>query len=185
MFIKMYSNCLQMAQIISSIHYSLRPKASSTFRHWQTFVIHCLHVLVIISKYILVNFFAGPTFVIVEYCEHGSLLCYLRNSRLEENGYVNQRYKPSRHLSTQQREPPELLTIRDLLSFAWQTAKGMQYLSEIKVSIKFVFVVIIRRLELQFSLFRKRQPQQFWLSSFGSLVFLISKTFKLFCFERT
>jgi hypothetical protein len=88
----------------------------------------CLHVLVIISKYILVNFFAGPTFVIVEYCEHGSLLCYLRNSRLEENGYVNQRYKPSRHLSTQQREPPELLTIRDLLSFAWHILINISHL---------------------------------------------------------
>lgn len=110
----------------------------------------------IINIYIYWGFFPGPTFVIVEYCEHGSLLCYLRNSRLEENGYVNQRYKPSRHLSNQQREPPELLTIRDLLSFAWQTAKGMQYLSEIKVSITFVFLVTLR--PLPFSSFRKKKP---------------------------
>lgn len=75
----------------------------------------------------------GPTFIIVEYCQHGSLLSYLRNSRLEENGYVNQRYKPTGHSTNQHREPPELLTIRDLLSFAWQTAKGMKYLSEIKL----------------------------------------------------
>ncbi|CAG2225130.1 RET [Mytilus edulis] len=74
----------------------------------------------------------GPTYLIVEYCEHGSLLSYLRNSRLEENGYVNQRYKPSKHISNP-KEPPELLTIRDLLSFGWQIAKGMKYLSEIKL----------------------------------------------------
>lgn len=77
----------------------------------------------------------GPFYVIVEYCEHGSLLQYLRNSRLEENGYINhrcRRYFRSQSESGNSTEP-ELLNIRDLLSFAWQISKGMQYLSEIKL----------------------------------------------------
>ncbi|XP_062615654.1 proto-oncogene tyrosine-protein kinase receptor Ret-like [Saccostrea cucullata] len=77
----------------------------------------------------------GPFYVIVEYCEHGSLLQYLRNSRLEENGYINHRSR--RYLRFQSESgdstEPELLNIRDLLSFAWQISKGMQYLSEIKL----------------------------------------------------
>lgn len=80
----------------------------------------------------------GPFYVIVEYCEHGSLLQYLRNSRLEENGYINhrcRRYFRSQSESGNSTEP-ELLNIRDLLSFAWQISKGMQYLSEIKVTNK-------------------------------------------------
>lgn len=74
--------------------------------------------------------------MIVEYCEHGSLLQYLRNSRLEENGYINhrsRRYFMSQSESGDSTEP-QLLNIRDLLSFAWQISKGMQYLSEIKVT---------------------------------------------------
>ncbi|XP_048761760.1 proto-oncogene tyrosine-protein kinase receptor Ret-like [Ostrea edulis] len=77
----------------------------------------------------------GPFYVIVEYCEHGSLLQYLRNSRLEENGYINhrsRRYFMSQSESGDSTEP-QLLNIRDLLSFAWQISKGMQYLSEIKL----------------------------------------------------
>ena len=81
---------------------------------------------------------AGPFYVIVEYCEHGCLLKYLRRSRLEENGYVNQkvRYRYQSPNLKEQTDPNlrgDLLTMRDLLSFAWQIAKGMSYLSSIKV----------------------------------------------------
>ncbi|KAK3089210.1 hypothetical protein FSP39_001772 [Pinctada imbricata] len=77
----------------------------------------------------------GPFYVIVEYCEHGSLLHYLRRSRLEENGYVNHRYRRyfRRKSGEQEGGEMEILNIRDLLSFAWQIAKGMRYLSEIKL----------------------------------------------------
>lgn len=80
----------------------------------------------------------GPFYVIVEYCEHGCLLKYLRRSRLEENGYVNQRIRyryqsPNEKEQTNPNLTGELLTMRDLLSFAWQIAKGMSYLSGIKL----------------------------------------------------
>ncbi|XP_021369987.1 proto-oncogene tyrosine-protein kinase receptor Ret-like [Mizuhopecten yessoensis] len=78
----------------------------------------------------------GPFYVIVEYCEYGSLLCFLRRSRLEENGYVNHRYRHkefSHHCENGEYMEPELLSIGNLLSFAWQIAKGMKYLSEIKL----------------------------------------------------
>lgn len=74
--------------------------------------------------------------MIVEYCQYGSLLSYLRRSRLEENGYVNHRYRHKefrQHCENGEYMEPELLTISHLLSFAWQIAKGMKYLSEIKV----------------------------------------------------
>ncbi|XP_060083543.1 proto-oncogene tyrosine-protein kinase receptor Ret-like, partial [Ylistrum balloti] len=78
----------------------------------------------------------GPFYVIVEYCEYGSLLSFLRRSRLEENGYVNHRYRHkefTQHCENGEYMEPELLSVGDLLSFAWQIAKGMKYLSEIKL----------------------------------------------------
>lgn len=96
----------------------------------------------------MVIYVLGPFYLIVEYCEKGSLLHYLRNSRLEENGYVNNRI---RHRLVRQEGQKlgtmdsDLLTNRDLLSFAWQIAKGMRYLSEIKV----YFVLLIFVLYVQ------------------------------------
>ena len=83
-------------------------------------------------------FITGPFYVIVEYCEHGCLLNYLRRSRLEENGYINQRVRyryraPENKVQTDSNLKGDLLSMRDLLSFAWQIAKGMSYLSSIKV----------------------------------------------------
>ena len=84
------------------------------------------------------SFITGPFYVIVEYCEHGCLLNYLRRSRLEENGYINQRVRyryraPENKVQTDSDLKGDLLSMRDLLSFAWQIAKGMSYLSSIKV----------------------------------------------------
>lgn len=64
----------------------------------------------------------GPFYLVVEYCERGSLKNYLRSIRTKEPIYMNgstQFY--AEHAA-------------ELLSFAWQISKGMQYLSEIKVS---------------------------------------------------
>ncbi|KAL4240559.1 hypothetical protein ACF0H5_001351 [Mactra antiquata] len=78
----------------------------------------------------------GPFYLVVEYCEHGCLLKYLRRSRLEENGYVNSGIRFKSPNVKEQTDPElngDLLSMRDLLSFAWQIAKGMCYLSEIKL----------------------------------------------------
>ncbi|XP_035217300.1 proto-oncogene tyrosine-protein kinase receptor Ret-like [Stegodyphus dumicola] len=56
---------------------------------------------------------AGPLYVIVEYAEHGSLITYLRKMRA--------------------RYPEVRGDMKELLSFAWQIAKGMDYLAEMKV----------------------------------------------------
>ncbi|XP_054715307.1 proto-oncogene tyrosine-protein kinase receptor Ret-like [Uloborus diversus] len=56
---------------------------------------------------------AGPLYVIVEYAEHGSLILYLRRMRA--------------------RYPEAGGDFRELLSFAWQVARGMQYLAEMKI----------------------------------------------------
>lgn len=57
-----------------------------------------------------------PLFVIMEYVPHGKLQTYLRNSRAEH--YYGNLHGSSKHL-----------TSRDLTSFAYHVARGMEYLS--------------------------------------------------------
>lgn len=90
---------------------------------------HTIHVVL---------FILGPLYVIVEYCEDGSLLGFLRNSRLQEAGFENHRFRHRHHagarlLDSNSKVP--ILTIPDLLAFAWQIARGMHYLSDMKVGI--------------------------------------------------
>lgn len=59
--------------------------------------------------------------VIIEYAKHGSLRNYLRLSRKLECNEIE---------FTNGVEP---VTVKDILSFAWQICKGMAYLTEIKV----------------------------------------------------
>ena len=73
----------------------------------------------------------GPFYLIVEHCEHGSLRSYLRKCRQNDNLYMHPGTPPPP--SGQSENDEDYLTSRDLLSFSWQIAKGMQYLSEMKV----------------------------------------------------
>lgn len=61
--------------------------------------------------------------VIIEYAKHGSLRNYLRLSRKLECNEIE---------FTNGVEP---VTVKEILSFAWQICKGMAYLTEIKVDI--------------------------------------------------
>jgi proto-oncogene tyrosine-protein kinase Ret len=60
--------------------------------------------------------------LIIEYCEYGSLRNYLRMSRKLEVSHVSD-YENN----------IEPISVKDVLSFAWQISKGMAYLTEIKL----------------------------------------------------
>ncbi|XP_013381944.1 proto-oncogene tyrosine-protein kinase receptor Ret-like [Lingula anatina] len=81
----------------------------------------------------------GPFYMIVEFCEHGSLRNYLRESREKDSLYLQDKRSVTSEsiLQTEiqigQDTGDDVVTARDLISFAWQIAKGMQYLSEMKV----------------------------------------------------
>ncbi|XP_066027919.1 ephrin type-A receptor 3 isoform X2 [Pocillopora verrucosa] len=59
-----------------------------------------------------------PLLVVLEYLPYGDLLGYLRKSRGIEDAY-----------NTGERRPSSALTEKDLLSFAWMIADGMNYFS--------------------------------------------------------
>jgi proto-oncogene tyrosine-protein kinase Ret len=60
--------------------------------------------------------------LIIEYCMYGSLRNYLRTSRKLESKDV------------EYTNDVEQVTVKDILSFAWQICKGMTYLAENRVS---------------------------------------------------
>ncbi|XP_059046894.1 fibroblast growth factor receptor 1-like [Achroia grisella] len=62
----------------------------------------------------------GPLYVIVEYAPNGNLREYLRNHR------PGNRYEP---LPTENLKEKKTLTQKDLVSFSYQVARGMQYLA--------------------------------------------------------
>lgn len=63
---------------------------------------------------------AGPL-LIIEYCKHGSLRNYLRLSRKIECAGI------------EYPDGVEAVTVKDILSFAWQICKGMAYLTDNKL----------------------------------------------------
>ncbi|XP_046352280.2 proto-oncogene tyrosine-protein kinase receptor Ret-like [Haliotis rufescens] len=73
----------------------------------------------------------GPFYVIVEYCKHGCLKSYLRSARFKDRKSWDEKQK-SVNAETVRNETTVVLAIRDLLSFSWQIAKGMEYLSNMK-----------------------------------------------------
>ena len=61
--------------------------------------------------------------IVLEYLPYGDLLGYLRKSRGHEDTY-----------NTGEKGPNSRLTEKDLLSFAWMIADGMNYLATMKVN---------------------------------------------------
>ncbi|XP_067131427.1 proto-oncogene tyrosine-protein kinase receptor Ret-like [Centruroides vittatus] len=80
----------------------------------------------------------GPLYVIVEYAELGSLRSYLRYCRRVDYGSsspANPCYDSGYGPAGVEGTPahPNRVTQRDSLSFCWQIAKGMAYLSDMKL----------------------------------------------------
>ncbi|KAM9651161.1 proto-oncogene tyrosine-protein kinase receptor Ret isoform 12-T12 [Trichechus inunguis] len=73
----------------------------------------------------------GPLFLIVEYAKYGSLRGFLRESRKVGPSYVGS--GGSRSSSYLDNPDERALTMGDLISFAWQISRGMQYLAEMKL----------------------------------------------------
>ncbi|KAM5140971.1 proto-oncogene tyrosine-protein kinase receptor Ret isoform 2-T2 [Mantella aurantiaca] len=72
----------------------------------------------------------GPLYLIVEYAKYGSLRSFLRESRKVGPSSVGDSNRNSSYLDN----PDErALTMGDLISFAWQISRGMQYLAEMKL----------------------------------------------------
>ncbi|KAI0225099.1 Proto-oncogene tyrosine-protein kinase receptor Ret [Lamellibrachia satsuma] len=101
---------------------------------------------------------AGPFFMIVEHCKNGSLLSFLRKCRVSNTVFFgesevtpncNDDTRRSPNASGGDRTSPDddedersspgysetssVVTAKDLLSFAWQTANGVQYLADMKL----------------------------------------------------
>ena len=72
-----------------------------------------------------------PVLIVLEYLPYGDLLGYLRKSRGIEDTY-----------NTGEKIPNSTLSEKDLLSFAWMIADGMNYLASMKVNnvgVKFMY----------------------------------------------
>ena len=90
------------------------------------FIIVYIHTM---STYLVFVVVAGPLYVIVEYAPYGNLREFLRVYRAPCDGC---------HGDVEDQQNPSLsaLTYRDLLSFAFQVARGLEYMSSQMVSIR-------------------------------------------------
>ncbi|XP_028844947.1 proto-oncogene tyrosine-protein kinase receptor Ret isoform X2 [Denticeps clupeoides] len=73
----------------------------------------------------------GPLYLIVEYAKYGSLRNFLRESRKVRPSYMGS--DANRNSSYLENPDERALTMGDLISFAWQISRGMQYLAEMKL----------------------------------------------------
>ena len=75
--------------------------------------------------------------MVVEYCRHGSLRSYLRKCRMNQEVYLGNEDYPL-DSDNEDCDPDALrrhndVSAKDLLSFSWQIANGMAYLSDMKL----------------------------------------------------
>lgn len=87
----------------------------------------------------------GPLYLIVEYAKFGSLRNFLRESRKVGPSYMGR--DANRNSSYLENPDDRALTMGDLISFAWQISRGMQYLAEMKVTNKQLYLSLLFLLE--------------------------------------
>lgn len=80
-------------------------------------------------------------YLIVEYAKYGSLRNFLRESRKVGPSYMGR--DANRNSSYLENPDDRALTMGDLISFAWQISRGMQYLAEMKVCVSSVREIYI------------------------------------------
>ena len=83
----------------------------------------CIHCAQYLFMTLCFNF-SGPLFVVVEFACHGNLRQFLRERRPSRFHYQDSKEAP----------PKEILTVRDFISYAYQVARGMEYLATRKVT---------------------------------------------------
>lgn len=79
---------------------------------------------------LLLYVFIGPVYMVMEYMCHGDLLGFLRATRGHSDMYTV--FPGTKNIPTNVK-----LRSRDLLNIIGQVASGMQFLSELKVSIQY------------------------------------------------
>ena len=82
--------------------------------------------------------FPGDLLLVVEYAMYGNLRDFLRERRPSESGYEAPVLE-----SPQEDNMMRQLTFKDLVSFAHQVSRGMEYLASKQVSCKFGIVQLV------------------------------------------
>jgi len=80
----------------------------------------------------------GPLYVITEFAPHGNLRDYLRNRRPFTSDYMKPAVVMDYEKPLIQERP---LTEKDLISYAYQVARGMEYLASRMVRAQWLFVL--------------------------------------------
>ena len=80
-------------------------------------------------KCINVSISLGKIMIVMEYAKHGNLLSYLKNKVAQQGYHYVKQEEEIRSSSAEQGVMGEM----DLMSFAWQIAKGMNHLENMKV----------------------------------------------------
>ena len=83
----------------------------------------------------------GPIYLIMEYAKYGSLRNYLRASRGCPSNDLRCHSQAS--LLSSSVDSIEPISAKEVLSYAWQIAKGMDYLSEMKVHYNCIYSIFL------------------------------------------